>query len=134
MAKTTVHLKRSASIWLDVEKWAEAYNYTLETQAESTREYLRNSPEASAQIHVEISQVDMDVKIQAWFSDLIRKELEIDSASIYAALPRKEAVGEINNLLTALGTAPPKQQEKKKKRNLAFNLGRSIRKISGKNK
>jgi hypothetical protein len=134
MAKTTVHLKRSASIWLDVEKWAEAYNYTLETQAESTREYLRNSSEASAQIHVEISQVDMDVKIQAWFSDLIRKELEIDSASIYAALPRKEAVGEINNLLTALGTALPKQQEKKKKRNLAFNLGRSIRKISGKNK
>ena len=132
MAKTTVHLKHSASIWPIVEKWAEAYKYALETQAESTREYLRNSSEASAQIHVEISQIDASVKIQAWFSDLIRKELEIDSASIYAALPRKEAVGEINNLLTALGTTPPKQPKKTKKQNLAFNLGRSIRKISGK--
>jgi hypothetical protein len=132
MAKTTVRLKHPASIWPVVEKWAEAHNYTLETQTESTRAYLRRVADASAQIHLEISQVDTEVKIQAWFSDLIRKELEIDSASIYAALPRKEAVGELNNLLAALGTAPPKQQEKKKKRNLAFNLGRSIRKISGK--
>lgn len=132
MAKTTVHLKHSASIWPIVEKWAEAHSYTLETLAESTREYLRKNADANAQIHLDISQVDTDVKIQAWFSDLIRKELEIDSASIYAALPRKEAVGEINNLLAVLGTAPPKQQEKKKKRNLAYNLGRSIRKISGK--
>ena len=132
MAKTTVQLKYSASIWPVVEKWAEAYNYTLETQAESTREYQRTSPEASAVIHVAVSQVDKDVKIQSWFSDLIRKELEIDSSSIYAALPRKEAVAEVNNLLAALGAVPPKQQEKKKKRNLAYNLGRSIRKISGK--
>ena len=132
MAKTTVHLKHSASIWPIVEKWAEAHSYALEAQAESTREYLRKNADANAQIHLEISQVDTQVKIQAWFSDLIRKELEIDSASIYAALPRKEAVGEINNLLTALGTVPPKQPEKKKKRNLAYNLGRSIRKISGK--
>ena len=132
MAKTTVRLKQPASIWPVVEQWAEAHNYTLETQVESTRTYLRKVADASAQIHLEISQVDMDVKIQAWFSDLIRKELEIDSSSIYAALPRKEAVREINYLLTALGVAPPKQQEKKKKQNLAFNLARSIRKISGK--
>lgn len=132
MAKTTVQLKYPASIWPIVEKWAETHNYALETQVESTRAYLRTDAEASAQIHLEISQVDTQVKIQAWFSDLIRKELEIDSASIYAALPRKEAVKEIHNLLTALGTTPPKQQEKKKKRNMAFNLGRSIRKISGK--
>ena len=132
MAKTTVHLKHSASIWPIVENWADQYNYELEILAESTRKYLRTSSEASAQIHLEISQVDSEVKIQAWFSDLVRKELEIDSSSIYAALPRKEAVGEINNLLAALGSAPPKQPEKKKKRNLAFNLGRSIRKISGK--
>ena len=56
------------------------------------------------------------------FSDLIRKELEIDSASIYAALPRKEAVKEIHNLLTALGTAPPKQPEKKKMRILTKEM------------
>lgn len=132
MGKTTVQLKHSASVWPIVEKWAEAHNYTLETQAESTRVYLQSNVETSTQIHLEISQVYTEVKIQAWFSDLIRKELEIDSSSIYAALPRKEAVGEVNNLLAALGITPPKQQEKKKKRNLAFNLGRSIRKISGK--
>ena len=132
MAKTTVQLKHPTSIWSVVEKWAEAYNYTLETQAESTRKYLRSSSEASATIHLEVSQVGSDIKIQSWFSDLIRKELEIDSSSIYAALPRKEAVAEINNLLTALGAVPPKQQGKKEKRNLAYKFGRSIRKISGK--
>ena len=132
MAKTVIQLKYTSSIWPVVEKWAGENNYALENQAESTQAYLRNIQEASAQIHVAISQVDQDVQIQAWFSDLVRKELEVDSSSIYAALPRKEAVSEINNLLIALGAIPPKKTKPAKKRNLAFNLGRSIRKISGK--
>ena len=132
MAKTTVHLNYPSSIWPIVEKWAGQHNYALETSTESTRLYLRDSEETSAQIHVTLSQADKDVQIQAWFSDLIRKELEIDSPSVYAALPRKEAVSEINNLLAALGALPPKKTKPAKRGSLAFNLGRSIRKISGK--
>ena len=132
MAKTSIYLNYTSSIWPVVEKWADENNYALETQAESTRLYLRNSKEAAAQIRVAISQVVEDVQIQAWFSDLIRKELEIDSTSLYAALPRKEAFSEIQKLLAALGTVPTRKAKTTKKGNLAFNLGRSIRKISGK--
>lgn len=132
MAKTSVHLNYAPSIWPVVKKWAVENNYALETQAESTRLYLRNSKEASAKISVAISQVDKDVQIQAWFSDFVRKELEIDSPSLYAKLPRKEALSEIQKLLAALGTAPPRKAKTTKKGNLAFNFGRSIRKISGK--
>jgi hypothetical protein len=132
MAKTIVRLNVSSSIWPVVEQWAGQHNYALETSTESTRLYLRNSEEANAQIHVALSQDDEHVQIQAWFSDLIRKELEIDSSSFYAALPRKEAVSEINNLIATLGVTPPKKAETTQKGSLAFNLGRSIRKISGK--
>ena len=132
MAKTSVHLNYASSIWPVVEKWAGENYYALETQSESTRRYLRSTKEASAKIRIAISQVNEDVQIQAWFSDLIRKELEIDSTSLYAALPRKEALSEIQKLLVALGTVPTSKAKTTKKRNLAFNLGRSIRKISGK--
>ena len=132
MAKTSVQLKYSPSIWPIVEKWAVENNYVLRTPGESTRLYFRKNKEASTKISVDISQVGEDVQIRAWFSDLIRKELEVDSPSLYAALPRKEALSEIQKLLTALGAIPVDQSKKGQKQNLAFSLGRSLRKLSGK--
>ena len=132
MAKTSVHLNYASSIWPVVEKWAGENYYALETQSESARRYLRSTKEASAKIRIAISQVNEDVQIQAWFSDFVRKELEIDSPSLYAKHPRKKALSEIQKLLAALGTAPPRKTKTTKKGNLAFNFGRSIRKISGK--
>ena len=104
--KNIFSLNYAPNIWPVVEKWAAENNYALETQAESARLYLRNNKETNAKISVSISQVNEDVQIQAWFSDMVRKELEIDSPSLYAALPRKEAFSEIQKLLTALGTVP----------------------------
>lgn len=132
MAKTSVHLNYASSVWPVVEKWAAENDYVLETHGESARLYLRESKEASAKISVAISQVDAGVKISAWFSDLIRKELAVDSSSLYAALPRKEALSEIQKLLAALGSAPASKAKTTKKSNTAFKLGRSIRKLSGK--
>jgi len=130
MAKTCIQVKYAPSIWPIVEKWAVENKYLLEKPGEFTRLYLRTSKEASAKISIEISQIDDDVKIIAWFSDLIRKELEIDSPSLYSALPRKKALSEIQDLLSGLGTIP--HRKPKKKQNMAFNFGRSIRKLSGK--
>ena len=132
MAKTSVHLNVASSIWPVVEKWAAESNYVLETRGESARLYLRENKAASAKISVAISQVDAGVKISAWFSDLIRKELAVDSSSLYAALPRKEALSEIQKLLAALGAVPASKVKTRKKSNTAFKLGRSIRKLSGK--
>ena len=132
MAKTSIRLKSAGSIWSAAEKWAAENHYVLETPGESTRLYLRKNKEARGKISVAISQVDEDVHIKAWFSDLIRDELELDSLSLYSALPRKEALSEIQELAAALGYIPPGKSKTKKKRNIAFNLGRSIRKLSGK--
>jgi len=132
MAKTSVQLKYPANIWPIVEKWAYEHNYVLETPGDSTRLYLRNDQEASAKLYILISQVDEDVQVKTWFSDLIRKELEIDSPSLYSALPRKEALSEIQELFTALGYNLTRKSKTRKKGNMAFNLGRSLRKFSGK--
>jgi hypothetical protein len=51
---------------------------------------------------------------------------------LYAALPRKQARSEIRNLLAELGYTPPDKAKKKDGQNFAFNLGRSVRKLSGK--
>ena len=132
MAKTTIKLKYAGSIWPVVENWADENDYALETPGESSRLYLRRSKETSVQIFVAFSQAGDQVQIKSWFSDLIRKELEINSPSLYAALPRKEAFSEIQKLLAALGAVSPRKPKTTGKKNLAFNLGRSIRKISGK--
>jgi hypothetical protein len=132
MAKTSIQLNYAASVWPIVEKWAAENNYVLETPGDTTRLYLRKSKDESATISVSISQAGEVVQIRAWFSDLIRKELAIDSPSLYAALPRKEALSEIQKLLAALGAIPADKPKTKDKQNFAFNLGRSIRKLSGK--
>lgn len=132
MKKTAIKLNFARSIWPVVEKWAVEHNYKLETPGENPRLYLRKSEDASTKINVAISQVDADVKINAWFSDLVRNELELDSPSLYSALPRKEALSEIQKLLGELGYTPPKKTKTTDKQNFAFNLGRSIRKLSGK--
>ena len=51
-----------------------------------------------------------------------------------ALLVSISASAEIQKLLTALGAIPPNKEKAKKKKtgNTAFNLGRSIRKLSGK--
>lgn len=132
MAKTSIKFKCADSIWPIVEKWAVEKNYVLETPGETSRLYLHKSKDASTQIYVAVSQDGDEVQIKSWFSDLIRKELEIDSPSLYSALPRKEAASQIQELLDALGAIPPRKPKTKGKQNFAFNLGRSIRKISGK--
>ena len=132
MAKTSAQFKYAGNIWPLVEKWAAENNYALGKIGESNRLYLRENIEAGARISVAISQVDENVRVNAWFSDMLRKELEIDSPSLYAALPRKEALAEIQKLLAALGAIPPGKAKTKANQNFAFNLGRSIRKLSGK--
>ena len=98
MAKTSIQLNYAASIWPVVEKWAVENNYKLETPGESARLYVRKSDNASTEVRVNISQDDTNVKINAWFRDSIRDELELDSPSLYSALPRKKALSEIQNL------------------------------------
>ena len=120
------------SIWPVLEKWAIEHNYTLETPGENPRLYVRKDEGSSTKINVTVSQVDTDVRISAWFSDSIRAELKIDSPSLYSALPRKQALSEIHNLLAELGYPPPDKAKTKDRQNFAFNLGRSIRKLSGK--
>jgi hypothetical protein len=132
MTKTSIHLKHGTNIWPLIEAWAGENHYVLENAGDTKRVYLRKSADAGAEIRVAISQSDGIVHIEAWYSDLLRKELAIDSNSLYAALPRKEASAEIQKLLTALGAAPSDKTKTKKKANIAFNLGRSIRKLSGK--
>jgi hypothetical protein len=134
MAKTSFRLKVGTSIWSVVEKWADENCFELETSDESNRLYLHHDVEADAKISADISQVVEDVHIEVWFSDLIRKELSIDSPSLYAALPRKEAFARIQKLLTKLSSSQPKKQKTAKRDSFAFNLGRSLRKLSGKNK
>ena len=134
MAKTSIHLKYAPSIWPLVEKWADENKYALKSSGETSRLYQRELGNASTSVNVSISQANDAVQIEAWYSDLLRKEIEIDSLSLYAALPRKEASAEIQKLLAALGAIPPNREKAKKKKtgNTAFNLGRSIRKLSGK--
>jgi hypothetical protein len=136
MTKTAIKLNFARSIWPMVEKWATEHNYQLETPGENPRLYVRKSADSSARINVTVSQIDTDVSINAWFSDAIRAELEIDApslyAGLYAALPRKRALAEIQNLLAKLGYTPPDKTKKKDGQNFAFNLGRSVRKLSGK--
>ena len=132
MTKTAIKLNFARSIWPAVEKWADEHNYDLETPGENPRRYARKSEDSSARINVTVSQIDTDVSINAWFSDAIRDELEIDAPSLYAAWPRKQAVSEIQNLLAEFGYTPPDKAKKKDGQNFAFNLGRSIRKLSGK--
>jgi hypothetical protein len=132
MAKSFFKMQYAASIWPEVEKWAVEHNYTLESPGENPRLYMRKSEDSSTKINVTVSQVDTDVRISAWFSDSIRDELEIDSPSLYSALPRKQALSEIQNLLAELGYTPPDKAKTKDRQNFAFNLGRSIRKFSGK--
>ena len=132
MAKTTFKMQHAANIWPTVEQWAVENNYELETPGESTRLYARISKDTNSKISVAISQIGARVEINAWYSDVIQPELKIEATSLYAALPRKEALAEIQELLTALGFLPPNQKKTQHKQNLAFNLGRSIRKLSGK--
>ena len=132
MAKTSIRLKHASSIWSVVEKWADENNYAPEEPGETSRLYLQKSADAGTTIRIAISQADEIVSIEAWYSDLLRKELAIDSTSLYAALPRKQASAELRNLLAALGAIPPDKAEPKKKASTAFKLGRSIRKLSGK--
>lgn len=133
MAKTSVRLQYAANLWPLVEEWAGEHKYILRSSKESTRLFIQEQKETNAKIRVEISQVADAVQIYAWFSDLIRKELALDSASLYASLPRKEAFSEIQKLISMLGNTPVrKAKTAKKNRNIAFNLGRSIRKMSGK--
>jgi hypothetical protein len=132
MAKTAIKLNFARSIWPVVEKWAEDNRYNLETSDENSWLFVRKSEDSSAKIHVTFSQIGADVRISAWFSDSVRKELEIDSPSLYSALPRKQAVSEMQNLLAALGYTPPDHTKAKDRQNFAFNLGRSIRKLTGK--
>jgi len=132
MTKTAIKLNFDNSIWPIVEKWAADHNYDLETPGENRRLYARKSEDSSARINITVSQVDTDVCINAWFSDAIRNELEIDSPSLYSVLPRKQALSEIQNLLAEFGHPPPNKAKKMDGQNFAFNLGRSIRKLSGK--
>lgn len=132
MTKTVIKLNIAHSIWPAVEKWAVEHNYNLETPGESPRLYVQKSEDSSAKINVMVSQIDTAARISVWFSDSLRDELEIDSPSLYSALPRKQAQSEILNLLTELGYAPPEQAQTKDRQNFAFNLGRSIRKFAGK--
>ena len=132
MAKTSIRLKYAPNVWPVVENWAGENQYVLEAPAETTRLYIRKSDDKSTKISVAISQTGENVRIRSWYSDLLRKELEIDSPSLYAALPRKEALSEIQKLLEALGAIQPDPTKTKGKQNFAFNLGRSIRKLSGK--
>jgi len=132
MTKTAIKLNFAQSIWPVVEKWAVENNYDLETPGENPRLYARKSEDSGARINITVSQIDTDVSINAWFSDAIRDELEIDSPSLYSALPRKQALSEIQNLLAEFGYTPPYKAKKKDQQNFAFNLGRSIRKLSGK--
>jgi hypothetical protein len=132
MTKTAIKLNFARSIWPVIEKWAEDTGYNLETSDENSRLYVRKSEDSNAKIYVTFSQVDADVRIKAWFSDPIRNELKIDSPSLYSALPRKQAVSEIQNLLVMLGHKPPDPTKAKDRQNFAFNLGRSIRKLTGK--
>ena len=132
MTKTSIHLTYNPSIWPIVEAWAGENHYALENNGETKRVYFRKSADAGAEIRVAISQATGIVQIEAWYSDLLQKELAIDSNSMYAALPRKEARAEIQNLLAALGAIPSDKTKTEKKGSIAFNLGRSIRKLSGK--
>jgi hypothetical protein len=132
MGKTTFKLQHLANIWPIVEKWAVGNNYKLEAPGETTRLYTRKSTNANTRISVAIAQMGASVEMRAWYSDAIRAELEIDSPSLYAALPRKEARSEIQELLTALGFLPPNKKKSKNKQSLAFDLGRSLRRLSGK--
>lgn len=125
-------MQHAANIWPTVEQWAVENNYELETLGESARLYARISKDTSSKISVAITQVGADVRASAWYSDALRDELEIDSPSLYSLLPRKEALSEIQGLLAALGDIPPSKTQTKNKQNMAFNLGRSIRKLSGK--
>jgi hypothetical protein len=132
MAKTSVRWKYADSVWPVVESWAAEHNYQLETTRESTRQYLRKSDDPNVKIRVAISQVDADVQIDTWFRDLIRAELALDSSSLYAALPRKTALSEVQTLLVQLGYVSPAKAKATDPQKLAFNLGRSIRKLTGK--
>ena len=131
MAKTSIRLKYAPSIWPLVEKWADEHQYSLAAPGKTSRLYLRSLGDENNSINVSISQADDAVHIEAWYSDRLRKEIEIDSLSLYAALPRKEANTEIQTLLAAFG-AIPHGKAKKKTGSTAFNLGRSLRKLSGK--
>jgi hypothetical protein len=132
MAKTVFKMQYATNIWPAVEQWADGHHYRLEAPGESMRLYARISQDTNSNISVAISQNGGRVEINAWYSDVIRTELKIDATSLYAALPRKEALAEIQALLAALDYRPqnPKKAQNIQKR--AFNLGRSIRKLSGK--
>lgn len=134
MTKTSIRLTYDPGIWPLIETWADENHYTLENTEETNWVYLRKSGDAGAEIRVAISQANGIVQIEAWYGDLLRKELAIDSNSLYAALPRKKAIAEIQKLLAALGAIPPDKTKAKKRKtgNTAFKLGRSIRKLSGK--
>ena len=133
MSKTSIQFKHADNIWPIVEKWANENGYEQESASGSMRLYFRETPETSGRISLEIAQVDADVIIRAWYSDVVRNEMAIDSASLYSALPRIEAHSEIKTLSTALGYRSAGKTKSKKKKNIAFNFGRSIRKLSGKN-
>jgi hypothetical protein len=131
MAKTTIVLKKTGKIWPVVENWAEAHDYIQEISDERSCLYHKENKDGGS-IHVGISLSGQDAELSAWYSDRLRKEMEIDTPNPYAALPRKEALAEIKTLLNGLGYDPTKQAKSVKKENLAFKLGRSIRNISGK--
>jgi hypothetical protein len=131
MSKTTITLKNAERIWPVVEKWADAHDYTLDKSEESHRLYHKANKEGG-NIHVEISLTGQDWQLSAWYSDLLRKEMEIDTPNPYAALPRKEALAEIKDLLAGLGYKTTNKAKSKKKEPLAFKLGRSLRNLTGK--
>ena len=132
MVKTAFKMQYAANIWPIVAQWAVEHNYDLVTPEEKSRLFVRKCEDSSARINLAISQVETDVSIKAWFSDAIRAELEIDSPSLYSAVPRKQALSEIQNLLVELGYTPSGKAKQKDRQNFAFNLGRSIRKLSNK--
>ena len=132
MSKTSIQIKHSGSIWPVVDDWAFENGFKLETPGDSRRLYVRKGEDSNSKINLAISQVGADVRIDVWFSDAVRSELALDSLSLYSALPRKEALSEVQKLLAELGYIPPGKRKTRDKQNFAFNLGRSIRKLSGK--
>jgi hypothetical protein len=133
MTKTSVKLQPVSNIWPISEEWAAKHQYRLDQGRGSTRLFVQEQKKTNGKISVEITKTADSVHIHAWFSDWIRKELALDATSLYAALPRKEAFLEVQDLIARLGTTPVrKRKTTKRKKNSAFKLGRSIRKLSGK--
>lgn len=108
--RTTITFRSEGSIWPVVGKWAAANGYRLKNDSPSKKLYQRGSGFWMAPMMFEASQVEGEVRLEAWIRSnliyramcllLIPTEMGIESGGFWMLAPRTVARNSVNKLLS----------------------------------